>query len=142
MQLPVSVEIACAADLPGESASRILRGADTAMCKVKTGQEEFPYPATRADACAETVNGRRTGRTGPHLPATNWRGGMHFSHWGGEPCVLCGNPTPLRSHAGEAVHRTCAEDWNAARPEKAIEGRFVSDPESCRRTRDASGDHA
>lgn len=70
----------------------------------------------------------------------NWRDSSHF-RWD-EPCVLCEKPTPLRSHDGEAVHKKCAESWNAAHPEKASEGRFVSDPEPRSRTRDASGDHA
>lgn len=69
----------------------------------------------------------------------NWRDSSF--RWD-EPCVLCEKPTPLRSHDGEAVHKTCAETWNAAHSEKAIESRFVSDPEPRRRTRDASGDHA
>jgi diguanylate cyclase (GGDEF)-like protein len=68
LQLDFSIGIACAADLPGEDTSRILRGADTSMYKVKTGEEEFPYLATRADAYTETVNGRRAGRPGAHLP--------------------------------------------------------------------------
>ncbi|MFF3459607.1 diguanylate cyclase domain-containing protein [Streptomyces sp. NPDC002730] len=69
LQLDFSIGIACAADMPGEDASRILRGADTSMYKVKRGQEEFPYLATWADAYAGTVNGRRAGRPGAHLPA-------------------------------------------------------------------------
>jgi hypothetical protein len=64
----MSVGIARVADLPGEDASRLLRGADAAMYKVKTGAETFPYLATRKDAYADTVNGRRAGRTGTHLP--------------------------------------------------------------------------
>ncbi|MFB7575842.1 hypothetical protein [Streptomyces sp. NPDC056165] len=51
------------------STKRILRAADAAMCKVKTGDQAFPYLATRADAYADTVNGRRAGRPGTHLPA-------------------------------------------------------------------------
>ncbi|GHB68045.1 GGDEF domain-containing protein [Streptomyces viridiviolaceus] len=69
LQMTVSLGIACAADLPGEDASRLLRGADTAMYKVKTGEQAFPYLATRADAYTSTVNGRRPGRPGTHLPA-------------------------------------------------------------------------
>ncbi|MGW7672179.1 diguanylate cyclase domain-containing protein [Streptomyces sp. NPDC054775] len=69
LQMTVSVGIARAADLPGEGFGRILRGADTAMYKVKTGQAPFPYLATRTDAYTDTVNRRRAGRPGTHLPA-------------------------------------------------------------------------
>ncbi|MET8788208.1 GGDEF domain-containing protein [Streptomyces sp. NPDC004589] len=69
LQMTVSIGIARAVDLPGEAFDRILRGADTAMYKVKTGQAPFPYLATRTDAYTDTINGRRTGRTGTHLPA-------------------------------------------------------------------------
>lgn len=69
LRLDVSIGIARAADLPGESMSRILRGADKAMYKVKKGEATFPYFATRADAYAKTVNGRRAGRRGAHLLA-------------------------------------------------------------------------
>ncbi|MER7982620.1 GGDEF domain-containing protein [Streptomyces sp. NPDC095817] len=65
----VSIGFARAGDLPGEDASRLLRGADKAMYEVKTGRQVFPYRATYADAYAETVNGRRGGRHGAHLPA-------------------------------------------------------------------------
>lgn len=69
LQMTVSLGIARVADLPGEDTDRILRAADAAMYKVKTGEEEFPYLATLADAYADTVNGRRAGRPGTHLPA-------------------------------------------------------------------------
>ncbi|CAO0834338.1 GGDEF domain-containing protein OS=Streptomyces microflavus OX=1919 GN=Smic_83650 PE=4 SV=1 [Streptomyces microflavus] len=69
LRLDVSIGIARAADLPGEDMSQILRGADTAMYRVKKGEVPFPYCATRADAYAETVNGRRAGRRGTHLLA-------------------------------------------------------------------------
>ncbi|MFC9183349.1 GGDEF domain-containing protein [Streptomyces globisporus] len=69
LRLDVSIGIARAADLPGEGMSRILRGADTAMYRVKKGEETFPYVATRDDAYTETVNGRRAGRRGTHLLA-------------------------------------------------------------------------
>ncbi|MET9662761.1 GGDEF domain-containing protein [Streptomyces sp. NPDC006510] len=69
LRLDVSLGIARAVDLPGETSSRILRGADNAMYKVKKGLEAFPYLATRADAYADTVNGRRAGRRGSHLLA-------------------------------------------------------------------------
>ena len=65
----MSVGIAHAPELPGEDTNRLLRAADTAMYKIKTGTEVFPYLATRADARADTVNGRRAGRPGTHLPA-------------------------------------------------------------------------
>ncbi|MER0450102.1 GGDEF domain-containing protein [Streptomyces sp. Edi4] len=69
LRLDVSIGIARAADLPGEDMSRILRGADAAMYKVKEGEATFPYFATRADAYMKTVNGRRAGRRGTHLLA-------------------------------------------------------------------------
>jgi diguanylate cyclase (GGDEF)-like protein len=68
LHVGMSVGIARVADLSGEDASRLLRGADAAMYKVKTGAETFPYLAAREDAYADTVNGRRAGRTGTHLP--------------------------------------------------------------------------
>lgn len=52
----------------------------------------------------------------------DWRDGLHYRR--PAPWVLCGNPTPLRSHAGEASHKVCAENWNLAHPG---ESRFVSD---------------
>lgn len=69
LHLDVTVGIARAADLPGEDAARILRGADTAMYKVKKADAAFPYCATRSDAYTQTVNGRRAGRRGTHLLA-------------------------------------------------------------------------
>ncbi|MCX4784282.1 GGDEF domain-containing protein [Streptomyces sp. NBC_01264] len=69
LRLDVSIGISRAADLPSETMSRILRGADTAMYKVKNGETAFPYFATRADAYVESVNGRRAGRRGTHTPA-------------------------------------------------------------------------
>ncbi|OKK05296.1 hypothetical protein AMK09_37750 [Streptomyces sp. CB02488] len=69
LRLDVSIGIARAADLSGESMSRILRGADAAMYRVKKGEATFPYFATRADAYVKTVNGRRAGRRGTHLLA-------------------------------------------------------------------------
>ncbi|MFI6967242.1 GGDEF domain-containing protein [Streptomyces sp. NPDC050255] len=69
LRLDVSIGIARTADLPGESMSRILRGADTAMYRVKERKATFPHFATRADAYAKTVNGRRAGRRGTHLLA-------------------------------------------------------------------------
>ena len=69
LRLDVSIGISRAADLSGESMSRILRGADAAMYKVKKAEATFPYFATRADAYVKTVNGRRAGRRGTHLLA-------------------------------------------------------------------------
>ncbi|MFJ7137718.1 GGDEF domain-containing protein [Streptomyces fungicidicus] len=69
LHLGVSVGIARATDLPGEDITRLLHAADTAMYKIKTGTEAFPYLATDADAHTHTVNGRRAGRPGTHLPA-------------------------------------------------------------------------
>ncbi|WP_328541075.1 hypothetical protein [Streptomyces sp. NBC_00344] len=65
----------------------------------------------------------------------DWRAAIHFRR--DAPCVLCGNPTPLRSHDGEAAHEVCAEAWNAAHPGKT---RFVSDAQPRKRT--SGGDHA
>ncbi|MFC8201706.1 GGDEF domain-containing protein [Streptomyces sp. NPDC057298] len=65
----VSLGIARASDLPdGAGASRILRGADVAMYRVKTGQQPPGYVATRQDAYTPAVHGRRPGRPGTHLP--------------------------------------------------------------------------
>ncbi|MEU0034674.1 GGDEF domain-containing protein [Streptomyces sp. NPDC006333] len=70
----VSIGIARAADLPGTAdlpdatgASRLLRGADMAMYRVKTGEQPCGYTATRQDAYAPAVHGRRPGRPGTHL---------------------------------------------------------------------------
>ncbi|MFD9541409.1 hypothetical protein [Streptomyces sp. NPDC060022] len=64
----------------------------------------------------------------------DWRDSLHFRR--DTPWVLCQNPTPLRSHAGEAVHKTCAEVWNAAHPGEV---HFVSDAKSKRKS---DNDHA
>ncbi|MEV8311889.1 hypothetical protein AB0P36_32325 [Streptomyces flavidovirens] len=74
--------------------------------------------------------------TGPERRLLVWRDSSHFNRWEDAPCVLCDRPTPLRSHKGEAVHKVCAEDWNAAHP---TEVRFVSDAEPKSRTK---RDHA
>ncbi|MEU0646010.1 GGDEF domain-containing protein [Streptomyces umbrinus] len=66
----VSIGTARASDLPDAAgASRLLRGADTAMYQVKTGEQPLGYVATRQDAYAPAVHGRRPGRPGTHLPA-------------------------------------------------------------------------
>ncbi|GAA3479578.1 hypothetical protein GCM10018966_041080 [Streptomyces yanii] len=64
----------------------------------------------------------------------DWRAGLHYRREA--PCVLCGNPTLLRSHAAEAAHKVCAEAWNAKHPGEV---RFVSDAQPRRRKND---DHA
>ncbi|MFE5511602.1 hypothetical protein ACFQ9J_13415 [Streptomyces sp. NPDC056529] len=46
----------------------------------------------------------------------DWGDACHFDHIRNRPCALCGKPTPVRSHAGEPVHKVCAETWNAANP--------------------------
>ncbi len=61
----------------------------------------------------------------------DWHDGRHFA-WP-EQCVLCRKTTPLRSHDGEAVHKTCAELWNARNPG---ETRFVSDPPKSGKSKD------
>ncbi|MFG3038571.1 hypothetical protein ACGFYZ_16910 [Streptomyces sp. NPDC048330] len=48
------------------------------------------------------------------VPCLDWGDARHFDRTQDRPCCLCGRPTPLRSHAGEPVHKVCAEDWNAA----------------------------
>ncbi|WP_103529708.1 hypothetical protein [Streptomyces sp. SM12] len=59
-------------------------------------------------------------------PATGlvWSAPGHYDHRGDKPCVLCGRPTPLRSHTREPAHKTCAEEWAADHPDS---DRFVSD---------------
>ncbi|MFF1446137.1 GGDEF domain-containing protein [Streptomyces sp. NPDC058295] len=65
----VSLGTARAADLrEAASVSRLLRGADMAMYRVKTGEKPPGYLATRHDAYTPTVHGRRPGRPGTHLP--------------------------------------------------------------------------
>lgn len=65
--LDVSLGIARAVDLPGETSSRMLRGADTAMYKVKRELETFPYFATRSDAYADRQ--RPPCRPSQHAPS-------------------------------------------------------------------------
>lgn len=65
----VSIGTARAVDLPDAAgASRLLRGADMAMYRVKTGEQPHGYLATRHDAYTPAVRGRRPGRPGTHLP--------------------------------------------------------------------------
>ncbi|WP_328514044.1 GGDEF domain-containing protein [Streptomyces mirabilis] len=62
----VSIGTARAVDLPDAvGASRLLRGADMAMYRVKTGEQPHGYLATRHDAYTPTVHGRRAARPGP-----------------------------------------------------------------------------
>jgi diguanylate cyclase (GGDEF)-like protein len=63
----VSIGAAYAADLPGRPFGDVLRAADVAMYKLKTGQADFPYLGTVADADTPEVNGRRPGRPGTAL---------------------------------------------------------------------------
>lgn len=69
----------------------------------------------------------------------DWRDARHFDRWQDQPCVLCTQPTPMRSHHGEPVHKACAEDWIATNPTEARLGRFASDIQPKRRHDD---DHA
>lgn len=69
----------------------------------------------------------------------DWRDAQHFDRWQDRPCALCDQPTPMRSHAGEPVHKSCAEKWIAAHPTEARLGRFASDVQAGRRRGD---DHA
>jgi hypothetical protein len=41
----------------------------------------------------------------------DWRAATHYDARGDRACVLCGHPTPLRSHKREPVHKVCAENW-------------------------------
>ncbi|GAB3127444.1 hypothetical protein GCM10027160_52110 [Streptomyces calidiresistens] len=61
----------------------------------------------------------------PDAPLLTWRDPRHYDHRGDRPCVLCGRPTPLRSHQGEPAHKACAERWAGDHPGDT---RFVSDP--------------
>ncbi|MFD5820235.1 GGDEF domain-containing protein [Streptomyces sp. NPDC127038] len=64
----VSIGTARAADLPDPAdAARLLRGADMAMYRVKTREQQPGYLATRHDAYTPAVHGRRPGRPGTHL---------------------------------------------------------------------------
>ncbi|MCX4231745.1 GGDEF domain-containing protein [Streptomyces ortus] len=66
----VSIGIARATVLPeGVGASRILRSADVAMYRVKTGEQPVGYRAARRDAYVPAVHGRRPGRPGTALAA-------------------------------------------------------------------------
>ncbi|MFJ8746646.1 GGDEF domain-containing protein [Embleya sp. NPDC127516] len=69
LEVSSSVGATHAADLPGRPWTALLRAADVAMYRVKTGETEFPYLGTQADAATATVNGRRPGRPGTHLAA-------------------------------------------------------------------------
>ncbi|MET8102735.1 GGDEF domain-containing protein [Streptomyces sp. NPDC005236] len=64
----VSIGVARAVDDIPANAARLMRGADMAMYRVKTGEKPVGYIATRRDAYTLTVNGRRPGRPGTHLP--------------------------------------------------------------------------
>ncbi|MGW2964973.1 hypothetical protein ACWDGI_41910 [Streptomyces sp. NPDC001220] len=104
--------------------------------------------ATRATVAAE--NGAVEDRPGrkslvPGLvPAPgallDRRDPRHFDHRRTKPCALCGSPTPMRSHAGEATHKVCAEAWITKNPGEARAfGRFASDAQP--KSSDP-GDHA
>ncbi|MGW5776058.1 hypothetical protein [Streptomyces sp. NPDC003863] len=53
------------------------------------------------------------------VPCLDWGDSSHFDRTRDLPCCLCGRPTPMRSHNAEAVHKVCAENWNAAHPHEA-----------------------
>ncbi|MEW2312200.1 hypothetical protein AB0918_26815 [Streptomyces sp. NPDC006864] len=63
----------------------------------------------------------------------DWRDAGHFDRWQDHPCALCDQATPMRSHAGEPVHKSCAESWIAENPVEARLGRFASDAQAGRR---------
>ncbi|MDI3387047.1 hypothetical protein QIS99_12685 [Streptomyces sp. B-S-A8] len=48
----------------------------------------------------------------------NWNSSQHYES-DAKPCTQCDTTTPLRSHAGEPVHKVCAEDWNDRNPNAA-----------------------
>ncbi|MFI5808380.1 hypothetical protein [Streptomyces sp. NPDC051561] len=64
----------------------------------------------------------------------DWRDARHFDARQDRPCTLCLRPTPMRSHAGEAVHKVCAESWLAANPVEARPSRFANDLQAKRRS--------
>ncbi|MEX3102269.1 MULTISPECIES: hypothetical protein [unclassified Streptomyces] len=45
----------------------------------------------------------------------DWKSSQHYDPQA-KPCTECTATTPLRSHAGEPVHKVCAEDWNDRNP--------------------------
>ncbi|MFF8963184.1 hypothetical protein ACF1BK_10595 [Streptomyces globisporus] len=59
--------------------------------------------------------------------------GSHSDRWQDRPCALCDQPTPMRFHTGEPVHKGCAETWIAANPAEARLGRCASDAHVGRR---------
>ncbi|MEU1193548.1 hypothetical protein [Streptomyces sp. NPDC005859] len=69
----------------------------------------------------------------------DWRDSRHFDRWQDLPCVLCHQPTPMRSHYGEPVHKACTEDWISSHATEARLGRFASDIQPKRQLDD---DHA
>ncbi len=71
-----------------------------------------------------------------------WRDARHFDRWRDLPCVLCGRPTPMRSHSEEPVHKVCAESWLAANPVEARLGRFASDTKPKPKSQGQGDDHA
>jgi hypothetical protein len=88
-----------------------------------------------------TRNGSRTpsfepGLIPPSGGLLDWRDARHFAPWQTRPWALCEQPTPMRSHAGEPSHKSCAENWIAANPVEARRGRFASDVQSKRHRED------
>ncbi|MCX5207608.1 hypothetical protein OG897_40165 [Streptomyces sp. NBC_00237] len=63
----------------------------------------------------------------------DWRDSRHFDSRQDRPCTVCLQPTPMRAHSGEAVHKVCAEAWIAANPVEARLGRFANDLQVKRR---------
>ncbi|MEU5971992.1 hypothetical protein [Streptomyces globisporus] len=98
--------------------------------------------AARPPAAARTRNKKPPVEPGL-IPAPgnllDWRDASHFDRWQDRPCARCDQPTPMRSHTGEPVHKSCAEAWIAANPAEARLGRFASDAQAGRRRGD---DHA
>ncbi|MFF2236325.1 WhiB family transcriptional regulator [Streptomyces anulatus] len=46
----------------------------------------------------------------------------HFDRWQGRPCALCGQPTPMRSHAGEPVHKAAPKRGSRPTLSKPVSG--------------------
>ncbi|MER7983366.1 hypothetical protein [Streptomyces sp. NPDC095817] len=69
----------------------------------------------------------------------DWRHHRHWDRWQERPCALCRRPTYMRSHVGEAAHKTCAEAWISNHPAEARKGRFASDKT---KSSNSTDDHA
>lgn len=134
LPLAVSVGAATPATVGGSDLPTLMRAADTAMYE---GKHTGIIVQARPDhAQAPSINGRRQGRPGTaaHITTQPWPppsshrcstgATAHTSAPRPRPASLCRKPVMLRSNAGEAVHKVCAEIWNSRNPHEV---RFVSD---------------